>query len=353
MVVPPPPSLRPVAGWDEVAALFGLGAPVGNPIGVVGGWSHHLWRLETNSGLFAVKELVPASSEWWAEHLEDAIELEQMAWAAGTVPMAEPIPVAGSGRLVGSVLVRGREHRYRCHRWVEGVPCLELPPSEGPSASVGASVAAVAALGLDGGTSASVPASQSLDAYEATVNEAKRQGAGWAEELERLGPLVEELREDLADLAERAEPLLIMHRDIDPKNACLPPDGSVALFDWDYSGPALPGAELLGAALSFARRGGGAEPLHRAGRLQVSETCLVATLDAYERAAGHLPDLRGAAAPRVEEGFRWLMLNARRALGLEPATPDQAKRAEPVVTSMCADWPLGTAAVRAWASRFA
>lgn len=350
MVIPPPPSLRPVAGWDEVAALFGFGALVGDPIGVVGGWSHHLWRLETDSGSFAVKELVPASSGWWAERLEDAIGLEKAAWAAGTVPMAEPIPVAGSGRLVGAVLVRGQEHRYRCHRWVEGTPGLELSPSEGVSARVGASVAAVAALGLDGGTSASCLASDALDVYEATVAEAKIQGAGWADELDRLQPLVEELRADLADLAGRAEPLLIMHRDVDPKNACLRADGAVALFDWDYSGPALPGAELLGAALAFARRGGGAEPLHRAGRLQVSETCLVATLDAYERVTGHLPDMRGAAAPRVEEGFRWLMLNARRALGWEPATPDQAKRAEPVVTSMCSDWPRGTAAVRAWAS---
>lgn len=324
---------------------------MGDPIGVVGGWSHHLWRLETDSGSFAVKEIVPASSGWWVERLEDAIELEQAAWAAGTVPMAEPIAVAGTGRLVGTVLVRGQEHRYRCHRWVDGTPCLELVPSAGASASVGASVAAVAGLGIDGGTSASTPASDALDTYEDTVAEAKRQGAGWADELERLEPLVEELRADLAELARRAEPLLIMHRDIDPKNACLRPDGTVALFDWDYSGPALPGAELLGAALSFARRGGGAEPLHRAGRLQVSEPCLVATLDAYERVAGHLPDMRGAAAPRVEEGFRWLMLNARWALGCEPATPDQARRAEPVVISMCSDWPRGTAAIREWATR--
>lgn len=353
MVIPPPPSLRPVASWDEVAALFGLGAPVGDPIGVVGGWSHRVWRVQTDSGSFAIKELVQASTGWWAERLDDAIELEQAAWAAGTVPMAEPVPVAGSGRLVGTVLVHGQEHRYRCHRWVAGTPCLELAPSECASASVGTSVAAVVALGLDGGTSASCLASDALDAYEATVAEAKKQGAGWADDLDRLQPLVEELRADLADLARRAEPLLIMHRDVDPKNACLRADGTVVLFDWDYSGPALPGAELLGAALSFARRGGGAEPLHRAGRLQVSEPCVIATLDAYERVTGHLPDMRGAAAPRVEEGFRWLILNARRALGLEPATPDQAKRAEPVVTSMCADWPLGTAAVRAWASRIA
>ena len=353
MVIPPAPSLRPVAGWDEIGSLFGLGPVVGYPIGVVGGWSHHLWRLETDAGSFAVKELVPATSSWWAERLEEAIQLEQAAWAAGTVPMAEPIPVAGSGWLVGAVLLRGHEHRYRCHRWVEGTPCMELSPSEAASASVGAGVAAIAALGLDGGTSTSCAASDALNAYEATVAEAKRQGAGWADELDRLKPLVEELRADLADLAGRAEPLLIMHRDVDPKNASMRADGAVALFDWDYSGPVLPGAELLGAALSFARRGGGAEPLHRAGRPQVNEAYLAATLDAYERVAGHLPDMTGAAAPRVEEGFRWLMLNARRALGWEPATPDQAKRAEPVVTSMCSDWPRGAAAVRAWASRIA
>jgi hypothetical protein len=97
-------------------SVKGLGDPVGSPVGVVGRWAHHSWRLETTSGAFAVKEVVPASNDWWIERQNEAVRLEQAACAAGSVPIAEPIPVRGSDVLVGTLTVGVRGRSTSIHR---------------------------------------------------------------------------------------------------------------------------------------------------------------------------------------------------------------------------------------------
>ncbi len=126
----------------------------------------------------------------------------------------------------------------------------------------------------------------------------------WAPLLGELHPQVVALRRDFTGLAARAKPMIVTHRDIDPKNASLMPDGKVALFDWDYAGPRLLATELLDAAISFA-----------GGPVDVDETCVYAAVDAYLDVGGSPVSFDHAVAPLVEEHFRWIMLNAWRSLG--------------------------------------
>lgn len=337
----PPARAEPTAPWSAILDAFGLPSATLAPRGVVGGWSHHLWRVETTSGAYAIKELVEPAGDWWMEQLKVAVALEQVAWRAGTVPMAHPI-AAECGELVGEVPVANGRRLYRCHRWIEGSPCWDLPPSVAQAASVGKTVAAIADLAITGGTTRENLAWNALDAYEATVDEAEATAQDWASLLVALRPLVEQLRAEFEVLRDRCEPMLVMHRDVDPKNAVHGPDGDVMLVDWDYAGPVLPAGELLTAALSFAGGSAGADA-----------ECVTACIEAFAAESRYPVRFTDAAPLIVEESLRWTMVNAWRALGHRGKSEADRTRAADIVRSVAPRLPSEAAAVLRWAERFA
>lgn len=340
MVTGPPRDADPVADWRDVMAVFGLSAPRSTPSAVLGGWSHSVWKVDTDDGVYAIKEMREGRGAWWIEQLDSAVAFELSAWNARTVSMAEPIPVANSGALLGRVEV-GETHRwYRCHRWVDAEPCLGEDPDPARSAQVGRFVAALARFGGQQGSTADQLEWNALDAYDDTVAEASAKGFDWADALADLRPDVERLRHDFEHLARRAAPLSVTHRDIDPKNAARRVDGRLVLFDWDNAGPRLMESELLDAALSFAGDG-----------LHIDEECVLATLDAHFDATGRRLTFEDAATTIVEGGFRWIMLNAWRSLGHRDVTADQKAFAGSMVTQLAATWPAEAELVRHWADR--
>lgn len=337
MLARPPRATDPIVPWRDVLGLFGLPSPLHAPDAVVGGWSHSVWRVETLEGVYAIKEMLDNPAGWWIEQLDTAIAFELTAWRSGTIAMAEPIPVAGSDQLLGRLDAGHVPRRYRCHRWVEGQPCLDLPPNVERSARVGVIVAALAQLDVQGGTTADRLPWNALDAYDDTVAEAMSKRLDWAHALAELRPFVTKLREDFIDLADRAKPTAVVHRDIDPKNTSLRIDNEVALFDWDYAGPRLIASELLDAALSFA-----------GGVLDVEAACFLATIDSYRESGGPPVDFSDAAPPLIEEGFRWIMLNAWRCLGHRGVSPEQESFAASVVRALAPTWPDSVTATQTW-----
>lgn len=101
---------------------------------------------------------------------------------------------------------------------------------------------------------------------------------------------------------------------------------------------ALVACELLDAALSFA-----------GGPSDADEACVLTTVDAYGDAGGPPLDFTDAAAPLVEGGFRWIMLNAWRALGHRGVPEHEKQFAAEVVQDLAPAWPASAAATRRWA----
>ncbi len=301
-----------------------------------------MWRVHTAEGVYAIKEIADGAPRSWIDHMESAMAFELAAWRAGIIAMAEPIPAAVTGRLLAGLQAGGRHRSYRCHRWVEGQPCLDLPPDAERSRQVGLIVAELARLDVQHGTTADQLAWNALDAYDDTVDEARSMGLDWAHVLAALGPLLAELREDLVDLARRARPMEFVHRDLDPKNSSFRPDGRVALFDWDYAGPGLLASELLGAALSFA-----------GGPHAAEEGCLIATVEAYQASGAPAVDFIDAEALLNEVSFSWIMLNAWHGLGHRGASPAQQAFAGSLVRDLAPRWPESVMATKTWARRLA
>jgi Phosphotransferase enzyme family len=330
----------------RVAGAFALGEPRGPLVPVPGAWSNRLWRLQTERGAFAVKELRgSAAAAGWRQRLRDAMAVERAAWAAGTVPMAEPVAAAVGGWLAEAATAGGDRATLRCHRWVPGTPAAALAPSPAAAADVGRSLAAIHALGLPApATTADEVAPLELPAWDRLVAEARQAGLAWAAELAGLTPLVRELAERLEALRRAGRAMLRSHRDLDPKNAVVRADARVALLDWDYAGPTLPAAELLSTALSFAG-GAGGEP---------DAACVRACVRGYLDAGGRpqAPDLLDAALLH-REGLDWLWRNVDRCLGRRLDGPGDLPLARRLAPRLVGSFPAEVATVDRWAGRLA
>ncbi|HEX8132956.1 MAG TPA: phosphotransferase, partial [Actinomycetes bacterium] len=312
---------------------------------VPGAWSNRLWRLETEAGRFAVKELrgtAGPAAHGWRRHLQVPMRVELAAWTAGTIPMAEPIAAGTGGWLAEVPATGGRRAAVRCHRWVPGVPATAVAPGPEMAADVGRSLAAIHALGLPAPeTTATGLAPLSPAAWRRTVAATRRTGLSWAGELAGLTPLVEALAERLEALRRQGRPMLRSHRDLDPKNAVVRPDGTVALLDWDYAGPTLAASELLATAVSFA--GGAGEP-----DAACVHACVRGYLDAGGRAQA--PDLLDTATIH-QESLAWLWLNVDRCLGRRLRDQTDARLARHLVQELIGSFATEVATIDGWASR--
>src|SRR3954452_6062590 len=112
--------------------LSQLGVPVGSMVRIRGGFANRMYRLDTDQGSFAVKELNLVDRRW-TYRVDDVFRFEQAAFAAG-VPMPEPIS-AGHDTLVP--------------RWVEGEKVPEAPVSPAYAFEIGEVLARIHALDVE------------------------------------------------------------------------------------------------------------------------------------------------------------------------------------------------------------
>ena len=122
--------MRTVTADDDVPSnLSHLGAPIGPMIRVHGGFANRMYRLDTDQGSFAVKELNLVDRRW-TYRVEDVFRFERAAFAAG-IPMPEPISAS---------------HHTLVHRWVEGEKVPEAPVSAAYAFEIGEILARIHAL---------------------------------------------------------------------------------------------------------------------------------------------------------------------------------------------------------------
>ncbi|RBQ17239.1 aminoglycoside phosphotransferase [Spongiactinospora rosea] len=239
--------------------LSHLGAPVGPMIRVNGGFANRMYRLDTDQGSFAVKELNLLDRRR-PYRAEEVFRFERAAFAAG-VPMPEPIS-AGHGTLV--------------HRWVEGEKVPEAPVPAAYAFEVGEILARVHALDV-AWTRVPIEEPVSRDWPELAARAAAT-GQPWA------GELASRVETFLAiahfvDTCERPGPVVLTHGDVQPWNL-LARQGRPVVLDWELSGMLDLSGELGSTALSLAK-GPGFDDIEPAVFRSV--------LDGYVAGGGALP----------------------------------------------------------------
>jgi Ser/Thr protein kinase RdoA (MazF antagonist) len=207
---------------DEVARTFGLGT-VRSATPVPGGLSNDLWRVDTDTGRYAVKVMrTNADAPDFRPNVEAAYAVERAAFGAG-VPCPEPVSV--DGRCLATV---GPE-LVRVHRWVDGRP-VSPPDWLEQAGALAARIHAVA------------------DHVEAPLDDRPRGADGWADlagHPDVPTALAARLHRHASDLAELEEGTAASglhvthagtHGDLDPKNT-LALGTTLLALDWDAAGP--------------------------------------------------------------------------------------------------------------------
>ncbi|UED87378.1 phosphotransferase family protein [Streptomyces profundus] len=239
--------------------LSQLGTPTGAMIRVHGGFANRMYRLDTDQGSFAVKELNLVDRRW-ACPVDDVFRLERAAFAAG-IPMPEPISAS---------------HDTLVHRWVEGEKVPEAPVSAAYAFEIGEILARVHALDV-AWTPAPIEDPTSWDWPELAARAAAT-GQPWADE---LASHVETFRAmgRFVDTCERPGPVVLTHRDVQPWNL-LAREGRPVVLDWELSGTLDLSGELGSTALSLAK-GPGFDDIEPA--------IFRSVLDGYVAGGGALP----------------------------------------------------------------
>ncbi|MEU4390032.1 phosphotransferase [Kribbella sp. NPDC023855] len=229
------------ADATALAELFGVGEPSAMQETARGAMGA-VWRLETETGTYAAKEL------FWFEGDVGSVRREvafRTACAAAGVRSPEPL-----ASVSGEYVVRHEGVWWRLYEWAEGdVPDhLDIEVTTW----LAQQMAVIHALDWPGGELEPVPFYHQVDVdWDELVDTALRAGVEWADDLRRAQPQLLELTSLV-----NAEPVgdqVWCHRDLKNSNV-LRPASNVAegnwLVDWDNVGPLSPEREL-GALLMW------------------------------------------------------------------------------------------------------
>ncbi|GAB2591369.1 hypothetical protein Aab01nite_39160 [Paractinoplanes abujensis] len=224
-----------------------------------GGYANRLFRLDTDHGSFAVKELNVLDRRH-AYHVEDVFRFERAAFAAG-IPMPEPV-AAGHDTLV--------------HRWVEGDKVPEEPVEPAYAYEVGKILAQLHTLDVAWPHDAAEEGTPR--GWAELAERATETGQEWAGELSAQAGTFAAIA-DFVDTCERPGPVVLTHKDIQPWNL-LARKGRPVVLDWELSGLLDLSGELGSTALSIAK-GPGFDDIRPA--------VFHAVLDGYVAGGGELP----------------------------------------------------------------
>lgn len=230
---------------NDACVEFGLGAAqTWVPVG--GGLSNRLFRVTTERGQFAVKQLMlNADHPEFLRYLHEAYAIERAAFLA-RVPMPEPIPHPGDGRPVthvGDALVR-------VHRWLDGAAVHPRTIDPALVRTAGRLLARIHQAGRVGPPLIVGPRPDYT--WQRLAGWAAATGAPFADELYEVVPLAESLDARISvDLDRPSRPTLTSHSDFDPKNCLLLPHGGLAVTDWDTARPVDPSRELGAVVLDW------------------------------------------------------------------------------------------------------
>jgi Ser/Thr protein kinase RdoA (MazF antagonist) len=224
----------------SILAGFGLGSWGRLSEGpVASGRLGSVWRLDTECGSWAVKQVDNTSEEELAGVFEGA-EFQEAAHGAGV-----PTPAVRRMR-AGELLARCDGVRARLHAWVD-----LLPPDPGLDAvEVGNLVAGphrvefVGAVGLDEWYTAAIGEAR----WSALIAALRGRRASFADELELLVP---ELLAMEAFLGQPPRALRTCHRDLWADNVRRVGDGGLCVFDFDNAGLADPSQELAAVLVEY------------------------------------------------------------------------------------------------------
>jgi Ser/Thr protein kinase RdoA (MazF antagonist) len=222
---------------DEIVRAFGLGSPASAFVLAGRGEEGLVWRLETDVGRFAIKELRQRQVEGDADA---SVRFQEAAFAAGvTVPRPRRT-------VAGRVLASVGPHQVRAYGWVDLRP---VDQSADP-VLIGATVAAIHRVHHEPARPLHPWYTQPVGAarWRQLYRDARAAGAPFADGLgAELATLIA-----LEKLMQPPRALQNCHRDLWADNILPMAHGGVCVIDWENCGLEDPAQELPMLLIDFA-----------------------------------------------------------------------------------------------------
>ncbi|HEY3005165.1 MAG TPA: aminoglycoside phosphotransferase family protein [Kribbellaceae bacterium] len=341
-----------------VMRTFGLGDRVLSMHPLKGAWSNRVYRLVTDRGEFAVKQLLnPWQDPRWAEWLDESWRFELAAYDAGT-DMPEPIPNPKNGSWLGHVPARGSRAAnvaptnatrpgemgsrsgqgdrgldgtglvtVRVHRWVNGAAPGNGPVTMRIARWAGRTLATLHGLGHEPGDKSLFPQFDTVtaDHWPELTALVARHNVAWRTRIAIVTDTIAAMARLARDAQNTAEPEVMSHGDLRQKNLILTADGPV-LCDWDVAAPVVPVRDLASVALTLGSW----------KRFDVGRAVVAAYRDAGGDARTARPEDLG---PSLMVNLDWIAFNVERALGLHGATPRDVALGNQLVPGLLARLP--------------
>ena len=291
---------------ERLCSLFDLGAPREKPSRVAGGFHHCMWRLETQGGCFAVKQLADDMD------MNDAATVAQIN--ATEVTACEfsrrDVPALHSLHVDRQHLQLLDDIGYLVYPWTDAGACHRNGIDEHHAVIVAQMLAHMHRSDID------VPELGDVPAFPVTaervidlVQLARQRNVRYSDILEnRLEDLLRIVALHAPALECLARHQVISHGDLDHKNVLWDEAGEPLLIDWESARRLNPTYELLLEALDW----GGITAHFDARPFTI-------ILQAYVDAGGVIAaDMIPAVSDAIQGAWvSWLLYNVGRAVGLK------------------------------------
>ncbi|HEY3799991.1 MAG TPA: phosphotransferase [Caulobacteraceae bacterium] len=235
----------------RIASAFDLGAPAGPLTPVERGAMGMVWRLDTERGAWAVKQLFE-----WARG-EERLDLEtRVTDAAVAAGVATPRIVRTPD---GAVIATLDDQRWRVFSWMDLGPPTRRPLCAEQAEGIGSLLARLHRLNLSGDPAEIIgwfTGRRTAAQWRGLEAQAREASAPWAPLLAAALPGIEELVRT-ADPKNFSGACVISHCDLTEDNVRFGPSGA-QLIDWEHAGH-IPPAWELGSVLQLWATGPGDE----------------------------------------------------------------------------------------------
>jgi aminoglycoside phosphotransferase (APT) family kinase protein len=294
-----------------VCKVFSLGDPVSAPQAVTGGLLHHMWRLETTQGTFAVKELNREIIDRPGAR-KNYVLSEQITAAF----QAKNLPVVAALHYADGPLVQIDGTTLMVFPWIEGKVLSVSEAKSEYALQIGALLGRMHHLNLHL-PQLPQPDSEfiSLAQWAPLINRAQERQLSCVRDLKEALPHLLEwssLYNQSAEALQRT--LVVSHRDLDQKNVLWQDEHTPWLIDWEAAGSINPTFEAVSTAFSWSGLALG----------EVSQETFIVFLQSY-RNAGGLLQIAGLDALHgcLGNWLNWLTYSIRRALGDVTSEPEE------------------------------
>ncbi len=313
-------------------AAFRLDGPPISMTEVGGAWSNRVFRLEAESGVFAVKQMRnPWRIAHWEEWLAQAWSFELRAIEAGVTAPQPVVNPATGGCLARVSRGDGEAVSARLHRWVTGRALGTWVVHPQTARWAGDVLATMHRLGVKPRARSLFPFPNADNAkrWPELTEAAYRSGADWAGLMAAAAPSVSVIAELVQSAGHRPDEEVMSHGDVDQKNIIATGQGPV-LCDWDVAHPVVPRRELADVAMSMGCW----------SDVDVARE----VVRAYRAHGGDDTEIVPADLGQpMMSAVDWITMNADRALGQWPASTAEEAQARELLPFLLAALPAKVA----------